>query len=187
MPDKSDNEVTVSIPTKIPLTRIAMAPEAEKAFGQTEKAKTAHKEARALFESWENHKKELELNRPNFLVRLFSDYDKKLNEANGKMQECEEFAIRQKEIVLDPERKPLCGIYHQTISHNVHVREKEVIAEKAHSERVCEEALEQALRDQGETSRVEWSASLAESIREMEARRERASATEYSGGDGMGM
>lgn len=102
------------------------------------------------------------------------------------MAECKNKATRLVAYIQDPERQRLHTIYRNTNSHNerVEVHEKHMAQEQ---EREWERmAQAQRTREREQESWVDWSASLNESIREMEARRERATATECGSG-GMGM
>lgn len=102
------------------------------------------------------------------------------------MAECKNKATRLVAYIQDPERQRLHNVYKETNAHNEQV---EVYEKRMAHEKKCEwerMALAQRAREHEQESPVDWSASMNESIREMEARRERGSATEYDSG-GMGM
>ena len=144
---------------------------------------------RETHEKWATWKKELEDNKPNVLVRLFGSYNGKVASAERHLTLLEDAARAQVAIAQYPDRQRLNAQFNEVIAHNVKVHEQERQHAKEDAERVAKLAEESARQDQmtrENENRVDWSAELAKSEREMQQRRFRATATTY-GNDGFGM
>ena len=197
---KADNSKVVpfEVPvSKIDLKRIPMPAAAIEARVQIEKATISRNMLRQSFEAWKEMRDQLLENPPTPKYGFFggptSSYKKawakhveEVQGAKDSMAECKDKATRLVAYIRDRERQTLHTIYHDTNSHNekVEVHEKHMAQEQ---EREWERmAQAQHAREREQESRVDWSASLNESIREMEARREQTTATECGSG-GMGI
>ena len=171
------------------LTRRAMPDDAAKAHAEIEAALARRRELKAKHDKWTASKKELEENKPNTLTIMFGSYKGKVAQANRHIALLEDAARAQLAIVQDPRRKKLYAQYEEVIAHNMAVREQELQAQKAEAERLEQLAEENARAYQlanEQTYAEDWSASLQESRRELDARRLREKATTY-GDDGFGM
>lgn len=194
-PDKSKTVLAVVPIVKIDLKRIQMPAAAIEARAETEKAILSRKTLHQSFEAWKEMRDQLLANPPapkyGFFGGPTSSYKKawakhveEVQGAKDSMAECKDKAARLVAYIQDPERQRLHAIYRDTNSHNekVEAHEKQMAHEQEREwERMAQAQRE---REREQEGRIDWSASLNESIREMEARRERA--TEYSSG-GMGM
>ena len=197
---KTDNSKVVPLEvsvSKIDLKRIPMPAAAIEARAQIEKATLSRNMLRQSFEAWKEMRDQLLENPPTPKYGFFggptSSYKKawakhveEVQGAKDSMAECKNKATRLVAYIQDPERQRLHNVYKETNAHNEQV---EVYEKRMAHDKECEwerMALAQRAREHEQESPVDWSASMNESIREMEARRERGSATEYDSG-GMGM
>ena len=174
---------------QVALSRRTMPDEAAKAHAEIEAALKRRKILRETHEKWATWKKELEDNKPNVLVRLFGSYNGKVASAERHLTLLEDAARAQVAIAQYPDRQRLNAQFNEVIAHNVKVHEQERQHAKEDAERVAKLAEESARQDQmtrENENRVDWSAELAKSEREMQQRRFRATATTY-GNDGFGM
>jgi hypothetical protein len=197
MPEKSDKRPIVVQAAEIDLKRIPMPAAAIEARAQIEKAVVTRRTLHQGFEAWKEMRDQLLANPPTPKYGFFggpttsykkawAEHVKNVQGAKDSMAECNDKANALVAYIQDPERHRLHTIYHDTNSHNkkVEVHEKQMAQQKEHEwERMAQAQRE---REREQESRIDWSARLNEFTREMEARRERASATEYSSG-GMGM
>jgi hypothetical protein len=168
------------------LTRRAMPDDAAKAHAEIEAALARRRALKAKHDEWTAWKKELEDNKPNALAVVFGSYKGKVAHANRHIKLLEDDARRQNSIVQDPQRKRLYAQYEEIIAHNMTVREQELQAQKAETERLVKLAEENARAYQLERereSRMDWSAYMGF---DQEVTSKRATATTY-GDDGYGM
>lgn len=191
--DKSKAVLTEVQVVKIDLKRIEIPAEASEAKKQIEKAIFSRQTLHQQFTAWKEMHEQRLANSPTpeygFFGRPKASYKQALVEhaedlkaAKEGMTECRKRATALINFIKNSERQRLNNVYHEITTYNAQVEEHEKqMAQQQERER---ERIEQAQRERNE--KVDWSASLNESIREMEARRERISVTEYSSG-GMGM
>ena len=197
---KADNSkvVPLEVPlSKIDLKRVPMPAAAIEARAQFEKATLSRNMLRQNFEAWKDMRDQLLANPPTPKYGFFggptasykkawADHVKEVQGAKDSMEECKDKATALVAYIQDPERQRLHKVYSDTDFHNAKVEAHE--KQTAHQQERERERMAQAQREREreQEGRIDWSARLSESIREMEARRERASDTEYSSG-GMGM
>lgn len=192
--DKSD-VAPLEVPVaKIDLKRVEMPANAIKAKEQIEKSLFSRLTLHQEFAAWEEMHKELLSKPPKPELGIFgwpkarykkalANHEWEVQAAHDGMAKCTEGANALVEYIQNPVRQKWNDTYNEIVSHNARVEEHEKQIAQQKEREWAQMEREQAQR---ETSRVDWSASLSESVRDMEARRERASVTECGSG-GMGI
>jgi len=185
-----DPHGTIVPPTRqVALSRRAVPADAAKAHAEIEVALKRRNELRQTHDRWAAWKMKFEDNRPNALVRLFGSYKGSVASAERHLKLLEDAMQVQVDIVQDPDRSRLTTQFNEVIAHNVKVHQQELQLAKADAERVAKLAEESAHQYQTkceQQSRVDWSAELGKSERDIKQRRSRGTVTTY-GDDGFGM
>ena len=196
-PDKSQTVPAVVPVSKIDLKRIEIPANAIEARAQIKKAIISRNILRQDFDAWKQMRDQLLTNPPapkygffggptSNYKKAWAEHVKNVQGAKDSMAECKEKAAELISYIKAPERQRLHNVYNETIAHNekVQLHEKQMAQQQEREWEGMAQA--QRAREREQENRVDWSARMNESISEMEAQRERASATECGSG-GMGM